>query len=137
MVVVTHLHHLPADEAIRAAQADALLAWLDASPARDALVVVGDFNAAPHEPAYARMRGAGFASAYAVANDEEPPVTWPSGLVAPGMDTDGDPGCLDYVWVRGAVRVADARLCFDRPAVGDPTLYPSDHVGVAAHLVIG
>ena len=36
----------------------------------------------------------------------EPAVTWPSGLQAPAMDTDGDPGCLDYIWVRGAVRVA-------------------------------
>jgi endonuclease/exonuclease/phosphatase family metal-dependent hydrolase len=135
--VVTHLHHLPADEAIRAAQAEALLAWLDVSPAHDALVVVGDFNAAPHEPAYARMREAGLWSAYAVANGEEPAVTWPSGLIAPAMDTDGEPGCLDYIWVRGAVRVVDSRLCFDRPAVGDPTLYPSDHVGVAAHLGVG
>ena len=47
------------------------------------------------------------------------------------MDTDGDPGCLDYVWVRGAVTVEDARL-FDRPAVGDATLYASDHLGIAA-----
>ena len=29
-------------------------------------------------------------------------MTWPSGLQAPGMDTDGEPGCLDYVWLRGA-----------------------------------
>ena len=41
------------------------------------------------------------------------------------MDTDGEPGCLDYIWVRGAVRGrVGARLAFDRPAVGDPTLYP-------------
>jgi len=39
--------------------------------------------------------------------------------------------------VRGAVAVEDARLVFDRPAVGDPTLYPSDHFGVAAHVRIG
>jgi endonuclease/exonuclease/phosphatase family metal-dependent hydrolase len=135
--VVTHLHHVPADEAIRAAQAEALLAWLDASPEHDAMVVVGDFNAGPHEPAYGRMREAGFVSAYAVVNGAEPAVTWPSGLIAPGMDTDGDPGCLDYIWVRGRLSVAESRLCFDRPAVGDPTIYPSDHVGVAARLVIG
>ena len=134
---VSHLHHIPADEEIRSAQVEALLSWLDASPEHDALVVAGDFNASPHEPAYARMRDAGFTSAYAQAHGDEPAVTWPSGLVAPGMDTDGDPGCLDYVWVRGRVRVTEARLCFDRPAVGDPTLYPSDHVGVAARLVIG
>ena len=53
------------------------------------------------------------------------------------MDTDGDPGCLDYIWVRGAVRVVDCRLAWDRPAVDDPTLYPSDHLGLAAHLEIG
>ena len=33
------------------------------------------------------------------------------------MDTDGEPGCLDYIWVRGAVRVEScaARV---RPAGG-------------------
>jgi hypothetical protein len=64
-------------------------------------------------------------------------VTWPSGLQAPGMDTDGEPGCLDYIWIVGAVRVASARLAWDRPAVGDPTLYPSDHLGLVAELVFG
>jgi endonuclease/exonuclease/phosphatase family metal-dependent hydrolase len=53
------------------------------------------------------------------------------------MDTDGDPGCLDYIWVRGGIRVASVRLAFDRPAVGDPTLYPSDHLGLVAELAIG
>lgn len=134
---VTHLHHVVADEALRAEQADALLAWLETSPEHDALVVAGDFNAEPEEPAYARMTGGGFRSAALEANGEEPAVTWPSGIQAPGMDEDGDPGCLDYLWVRGEVTVASARLCFDRPAVGDPTLYPSDHLGLAAHLDVG
>ena len=135
---VTHLHHVPADEALRVAQVDrAPRRGSTTSPEHDALIVAGDFNAEPEEPAYGRMTAAGFASAYVEANGEEPAVTWPSGLVAPGMDTDGDPGCMDYLWLRGAVRVEDARLVFDRPAVGDPTLYPSDHVGVAAHVVIG
>ncbi len=134
---VTHLHHIPADEALRAQQAELLLAWLGTAPEHDAVIVAGDFNAEPDEPAYARMIAGGFTSAYASANGDEPAVTWPSGLQAPGMDDDGDPGCLDYVWVRGAVAVESASLCFDRPAVGDPTLYPSDHIGVAAHLVVG
>ena len=73
----------------------------------------------------------------AEANGAEPEVTWPSGLQAPAMDTDGEPGCLDYVWLTGAVRVRSARLCFDRPAVDDPTLYPSDHRGILAELEIG
>jgi endonuclease/exonuclease/phosphatase family metal-dependent hydrolase len=134
---VTHLHHLRRDVGIREAQAASLIAWLDAAPAHDALVVVGDFNATPSEAAALRMRSAAFRSAYAEARGDDPAVTWPSGLQAPAMDTDGDPSCFDYVWIRGAVEVEDARLFADRPAVGDPTLYPSDHLGVAARLRVG
>jgi endonuclease/exonuclease/phosphatase family metal-dependent hydrolase len=134
---VTHLHHVPVDEGIREEQARLLIKWMADAPAADAQVVVGDFNAEPDEPTYARMRAAGFRSAHAEANSAEPVVTWPSGLQAPGMDTDGEPGCLDYVWIRGAVEVEAARLCFDRPAVGDDTLYPSDHLGISAHLTVG
>ena len=137
LVAVTHLHHVVPDEAERDEQTRQLLAWLDHAPATDAQVVVGDFIAEPVEPTYARMVAAGFRSAYAEARGEEPAVTWPSGLQAPAMDTDGDPGCLDYIWVRGAVRVEAARLVFDRPDPHDPTLYPSDHLGISAHLEIG
>jgi len=137
LVAVTHLHHLPADEATRDEQARALLDWLDAGPAADGQVVVGDFNAEPDEPAAERIRSRGYRSAYAEATGADPAVTWPSGLQAPGMDTDGSPGCLDYIWIRGGIRVRTARLAFDRPAVGDPTLYPSDHLGLVADLEIG
>ncbi len=137
LVVVTHLHHLGPGEAERDKQAAAILDWLDAAPATDATVLMGDFNADPAEPAPDRLREAGFRSAYAEANGAEPAITWPSGLQAPAMDTDGDPECLDYIWVRGAVRVGSARLVFDRPDPEDPTLYPSDHVGIAAVLEIG
>lgn len=136
VAVVTHLHHVPADEAERTAQTRSLVAWLaDLGPAQP-LVVVGDFNAEPVEAAYAMMVDAGFRSAFVEATGAEPAVTWPSGIVAPGMDEDGDPGCLDYVWLRGPVRARAARLAFDRPAVGDPTLYPSDHRGIVARVAI-
>jgi hypothetical protein len=52
------------------------------------------------------------------------------------MDTDGDPSCLDSIWVRGPVRVLAARVEFDRPDPNDPTLYPSDHFGLSATLEI-
>jgi endonuclease/exonuclease/phosphatase family metal-dependent hydrolase len=133
---VTHLHHPPEAHAERLAQAEQLVGWLGAAPAHDAMVMVGDFNADPREPAYARMVKAGFRSAFDTANGGEPSVTWPSGLQAPAMDTDGDPDCLDDIWVRGAVEVEQARLTFDRAAVGDPTLYPSDHFGIAAQVRI-
>lgn len=137
LMAVTHLHHEVPDAEERDAQAASLVAWLGAGPPTDAQVVVGDFNAAPHEPVYARMRAAGFRSAYVEANGAEPAVTWPSGLQAPAMDGDGDPGCLDYIWVRGAAAVSAARIAWDRPAVHDRTLYPSDHFGLVADLAIG
>ena len=136
-MVVTHLHHLPADEDAREAQARALVAWLDARPSPGGIIVVGDFNAEPVEAAYGVMTAAGFRSAHVEANGREPAVTWPSGIQAPGMDTDGDPGCLDYIWLRGPLRAVASRLAFDRPAVGDPTLYPSDHFGLVARVAVG
>jgi endonuclease/exonuclease/phosphatase family metal-dependent hydrolase len=137
VVAVTHLHHEVPAAAERDRQAEALIGWLDGTPTADGQVVVGDFNTNPAEPAYTRMGAAGFRSAHLEANGSEPAVTWPSGLQAPAMDTDGEPGCLDYIWVRGAIAVDACRLVFDRPAVDDPGLYPSDHFGLSAHLEIG
>jgi endonuclease/exonuclease/phosphatase family metal-dependent hydrolase len=137
LIVVTHLHHVTGAAMERDVQAAALVAWLDGAAATDAQIVMGDFNADPAEPTHGRMRSAGFRSAFAEANGSEPAVTWPSGLQAPAMDTDGDPRCLDYIWLRGAVRAGEARLVFDRPAADDPTLFPSDHLGISARLEIG
>jgi len=136
---VTHFHHLVHDDAVRDEQARGIVDWLagGTGDGAKATIVVGDFNADPAEPAYARMLAAGFRSAYAEANGEEPAVTWPSGLQGPAIDEDGEPGCLDYIWVRGAVRVVSARLVFDRPAVDDPGLFPSDHFGIAARVEVG
>lgn len=132
-MTVTHLHHLTADEGIRDEQAAALLAWLDgADPRAAAEAVVGDFNAGPDEPTYRRMTDAGFRSAHLEANGAEPAVTWPSGIQAPGIDTEGPAECLDYIWLRGSATAEACRLAFDRPAVNDPTLYPSDHLGLIA-----
>jgi endonuclease/exonuclease/phosphatase family metal-dependent hydrolase len=133
--VVTHLHHEVDGRAARREQATALTAWL--ADVSGPLVVAGDFNAEPSEPAYEVMREAGFRSAHLEANGAEPAVTWPSGIQAPGMDVDGDPGCLDYIWVRGPITVESCRLEFDRPAIDDPTLYPSDHFGLSARIRLG
>jgi endonuclease/exonuclease/phosphatase family metal-dependent hydrolase len=132
---VTHLHHLVPDAVLRAGQAAKLIGWL--ADITWPLVVVGDFNAEPSEPTYRAMLEAGFRSAHAEANGAEPAVTWPSGIKAPGIDDDGEPGCLDYIWVRGEITVESCRLAFDRPAVDDPTLYPSDHLGLSARIRLG
>ena len=137
VVAVTHLHHEPAGEQAREEQATLLLDWLGSAPGSDGQIVMGDFNAEPVEAAYARMTAAGYRSAYLEANGHEPDVTWPSGLEAPAKDDDGEPGCLDYIWLRGAVAVESCTLAFDRPAVGDPGLYPSDHLGLSARVSVG
>ena len=136
-MAVTHLHHVTADEAIRAEQVAALTGWLDGFERASAEVVVGDFNAGPDEPAYRLMVEAGYRSAHLEANGAEPAVTWPSGIQAPGMDTAGRAECLDYIWLRGTIAAETCRLAFDRPAVGDPTLYPSDHLGLLAGVRAG
>ena len=137
LVVVTHLHHEVDGAAERDEQVGRLLDWLATASTTTAQIVVGDFNADPGEPAAARMRAGGFRSAYAEANGQDPAVTWPSGLQGPAIDTDGEPECLDYIWIRGTVGVSAARLAFDRPGPEDPTLFPSDHLGISARLEIG
>ncbi|MCI0581316.1 MAG: endonuclease/exonuclease/phosphatase family protein [Chloroflexi bacterium] len=135
-VVVTHLHYVVAERETRATQVDTLEAWLEGRRGPDATVVIGDFNAEPSEPAYARMLAAGFRSAHAEANGHEPAVTWPSGLQPPAPG-DYAPGCFDYIWVRGDVTTDSCALVFDRPAFDDPGLLPSDHFGLAARLSVG
>jgi endonuclease/exonuclease/phosphatase family metal-dependent hydrolase len=128
----THLHHVPEEPEVRAEQARAIAEWMAAAPRADATFVVGDFNTPPFEPAYQVMLRAGYRSAFVEANGAEPPVTWPSGIQAPTMDTDGEPNCLDYIWCSGEVSVVSARLSANEHVVGDPTLYPSDHFAIVA-----
>lgn len=149
LVAVVQLHHSVGDAAVREEQVERLATWLLGQAARDAIVVLGDFNARPDEPAHARMAGAGFRSAHAEAHGREPDITWPTGsatsrsggrarrqgywLQQPEPGTE-EPGCFDYIWVRGDAAVDDCELAFAHPAADDPTLYPSDRYGLSAHL---
>ena len=55
--VTVHLHHTTDEEGARHRdqQAAQLVGWLAGLPAVPATIVVGDFNANPREPAYARL----------------------------------------------------------------------------------
>ena len=134
--VVTHLHHEVEDAAVRTEQAASLI-----GVARRDRRARSSSSATSTPSRRSRRTGlmldAGFRSASVEANGAEPAVTWPSGIQAPGMDVDGDPGCLDYIWLRGPITVDSCRLAFDRPAVDDPTLFPSDHFGLSARVRIG
>jgi endonuclease/exonuclease/phosphatase (EEP) superfamily protein YafD len=70
-----------------------------------------------------------------VVNGRHDPTN-PSGLVAPTIYW-GPGFAIDYIWVRGAASVAEARLTLDRPSDADSGLYPSDHRGVVAELDLG
>jgi endonuclease/exonuclease/phosphatase family metal-dependent hydrolase len=128
----THLYWPPEAVEERVAQTRKLLAWTETWRGADATAVLGDFNAYPGEPALALMKER-FASAHEAAHGAEPERTWPT----PVNTVDpSPPGCLDYIFVSGA-RVQSASLAFDRPHPLDAELFPSDHLGVAARLVIG
>ena len=103
----------------------------------DATIITGDFNSPPFEPAYEIMSAGGYRSAHREATGAEPLVTWPSGIQAPTMDTDGDPNCFDYIWLGGRARALSARLAANEHPAEDPTLYPSDHFAVVAEVEIG
>jgi endonuclease/exonuclease/phosphatase family metal-dependent hydrolase len=133
----THLHHKPEEPAVREEQAHAIVQWMAEAPKADATFIVGDFNTPPFEPAYDVMRAAGYASAYMAVNGAEPAVTWPSGIQAPTMDTEGDPNCLDYIWYSGNARVLSANLAANEHWPGDATLYPSDHFAIVAEVEVG
>jgi len=126
----THLHYPPDAREARVAQAERLLAWAEASRGAPT-VIAGDFNAYPGEPVLALMKGR-FQSAHEAVHGREPEKTWPT----PVNTWDPSPaGCLDYIFVDGA-RALDAALAFDRASPQDPTLFPSDHLGVTARIEV-
>jgi endonuclease/exonuclease/phosphatase family metal-dependent hydrolase len=140
--VNTHLQHGDGSPAfaVRARQVRALLDWLaqigGGRGAANGEILVGDLNATPDEPALAVLHDAGFRSAYVQAHGTAAP-TFASGLVASSI-TPGPPRvCIDYVLVRGRIRVIASELAFDHPSADDPTLYPSDHLGLVADLEVG
>ena len=114
-------------------------------------MLVGDLNVFyPEEAIHAMLAAAGFRSAYAAVHGADC-RTCPTPLKAPTIDPAAtvDQIC-DFVLVRqlqlqsgaqGGVGVTVSRLvptaaaiAADRPAPGDPTLYPSDHYAVTATL---
>lgn len=126
--VATHLHHVAFDKEARREQVMALIGWLNGQGAVPLQVVAGDFNELPNGPAIQQMKQM-YRSAYASVHGYDPLATFPTALVK------GDwAGCLDYIFVSPAVQLSGARIFCDRPAGDDPTLYPSDHVGLLVTL---
>ena len=132
-VYVTHQYMSRGDESLRLFQAQQLLGWMGSRPEADARIVCGDFNATLQAPSAALMAAAlrPTQTAYTAFT----PLAGADGKAShpywPRMDR-----CIDYIWVDDALTVADSRVCFDRVSPDDPALYPSDHAGVRADLVL-
>lgn len=144
-----HYYWLPGESRERVQQMRRLLEWLEAVPKDTPIVACGDFNGTP-ESAAIRLMLTRFASAYAARHGREPEYTAPTPLARQPeplltaakivlnllVNRTFKPwrGTLDYIFVNQAVRVVDCNVVLNRPAPHDPTLYPSDHFGLAATL---
>ena len=116
-----------------------------------AVIACGDFNGTPGSPAINLIRQT-LVSAHEVHHGTEPAFTCPTPLVSRqrirGTVTRGLlrlftnrpggswQGTLDYIFVSSEVRVLDCGVFLDDPSPKDPTLYASDHLGLAAVLEI-
>ena len=131
--VAVHLHHISADKQARQEQVMKMTTWLNGRRRVPYQIIAGDFNEIPTGPAIQTMKQA-YHSAYAVVNGRDPIATFPTALVQRPNDWTG---CLDYIFLSSAIsEVQSAKIFCDKPAADDDTLYPSDHVGLLATLII-
>lgn len=128
-ILEIHNAHLSSrDQGLRDRQARLVLDHM-ASRGEFPKLLVGDLNAVPTSSTL-RLLAQRLRSAYALVHGEEPARTWPTPL----RPDAGSGSVIDYVLVDDHVEVVDAWLAFDHPAPTDPTLFASDHFGIAATL---
>ncbi len=129
--IATHLHPISHDHEARQEQAMALIGWANETGRVPLRVIAGDFNELPQGPAIQQMKQT-YRSALELARGYEPLATYPTALVP----SNGWAGCLDYIFISSELSVNHATFFADKPAEDDPTLYPSDHVGLLAVLEV-
>jgi endonuclease/exonuclease/phosphatase family metal-dependent hydrolase len=128
-VYVSHLQAGDGEELVRRLQVQRLLRWIDSRDDVEVRVVCGDFNAVLESPSIREM-----------AKRFQSVQSRPTASTLLTLPEERPPGwelltrCIDYIWVDGPAAVRDAGVCFDRPGQNDPSLWPSDHLGVWADL---
>lgn len=129
--VATHLHHVAEDREAREEQVMQMIGWLNERNPIAYQVIAGDFNEVPTGLAIERMKQT-YRSAFVETRGYDLIATFPTGLVP---SSDGWAGCLDYVFVSKSIDcVLEAKVFCSKPDADDPTLYPSDHVGLLVTL---
>jgi len=149
LIVNGHLYWHVVDHHQQVLQVKRMLQWLETLPQGLPTVICGDFNGTPEYRSVQLMKRH-FKSAYAVRHGREPAYTCPTPFkyhLSPMRDTlsrlgnlarnhslDLWRGTLDYIFVNERFNVLDCDVVLNRAAQHDQTIYPSDHVGLAAHL---
>jgi endonuclease/exonuclease/phosphatase family metal-dependent hydrolase len=130
-VYVTHLIAARVHDHARQYQVAQLLDWIRSRDDAEFRIVCGDFNATPEQPSIRLMAEAFRATQYQ------------STAFTPLRESGGSPThpewrrfdrCIDYIWINESVKLKASGLCFDKPSPDNPSLWPSDHVGVWADL---
>jgi endonuclease/exonuclease/phosphatase family metal-dependent hydrolase len=130
--VAVHLHHIADEREAREEQVLRLVSWLKDRNPSPLQVIAGDFNEVPDGPAMRLMRQS-YRSAFVEHRGYDPIATFPTALL-PDVNWSG---CLDYIFISAAIAgVSEVSLFCNKPSPADPTLYPSDHVGLLATLEI-
>jgi len=130
--VAVHLHHVANEREAREEQVLRLVNLLKDRNPSPLQVIAGDFNEVPDGPAMRLMRQS-YRSVFVEYRGYDPIATFPTALQA---EIDWS-GCLDYIFVSASLpRVVNASLFCSNPSATDPSLYPSDHVGLIASLEI-
>jgi endonuclease/exonuclease/phosphatase family metal-dependent hydrolase len=116
---------------------DLLISKVRTYAARMPVVLVGDFNYHPDSEPYSRL-AACMRDSYREdpANTEDACITWHDFTGRQTVNERSNEGRIDYVWLKGDVRVECSWIVFDRPG-SDPELYPSDHWPIVSDLVLG
>jgi endonuclease/exonuclease/phosphatase family metal-dependent hydrolase len=139
------------DHVKRIRQVERVLTLLRLTTGALPTIVCGDFNATPDMRSIQMMKER-FTSAHEAKHGREPEWTCPTPLhyhlnnVRKGLSTVGNliayrqpepwRGTVDYIFVDENFTVGACDVVLDQPAPDDPTLYPSDHVGLCAELVL-
>jgi endonuclease/exonuclease/phosphatase family metal-dependent hydrolase len=151
LLVNGHFYWEPGISEKRQEQIELLLDFLDTQPVDQPVIVCGDFNGLPGTPAIERMREY-FDSAHNFVHKQEPEYTCPTPLpqsgrvklrkvvtrlagLRPKLDPDWR-GTLDYIFVDPRLQTEDCRIVLNKPADDNPEIYPSDHFGLYASLII-
>lgn len=151
LLVNGHFFWEPGVSEERQKQVELLLDYLDTQPVDQPVIICGDFNGLPETPAIERMRRY-FDSAHNIVHKQEPEYTCPTPLpqsskvklrkvvtrlagLRPKLDSNWR-GTLDYIFVDPRLQTQECRVVLDQPADNNPEIYPSDHFGLFASILI-